>query len=332
MTDNDINFFGDLKKQFSEKTTQIAQEVFSELEKEDIPALPENFEAFFERYVGLENQELKEAMYQKAGIDTEYKERLLGYEKEMRNGVKNVRQILEVTKEIYQSVIFAHNATKRKANEILKVDNPIAFKSAIQLFFQDFENLQATMQDQIKQMQQAFSKIAQNIENINNNSIYDTQYGVYNKKYFVFLCEKEKSFLDSVGNCGILVSYGMSRQFLKQLRSQEHIKVALKTLAKILNKNTQSNDISCYFGAGKFLILHKYIGLEKVLEKIKHTLQVAQENNLVLGDNEVSLGLCAGIAPVNSSYTLYESLELAVNACDRAFGVGNAYEIGEKDK
>lgn len=319
-----INFSGGVKKgdrveALSAKTTQIARNVISQLEKQDIPIFPDSFESVFEQLIADESEEFKNLVEQKADIALGCKDRLLNFESGVKSGIKNVKDVLDITKEIYQSVVFAHNALKRKADEISKIDNPIAFKSAIQLCFQEFDNLQSTMETQIIEMKKAFEKIVVNIENVNKNSIYDTQYGVYNKKYFLSLCEKEKKILDQIECSYALVSYSLSKNFLESLKDKEFVRVSLKTLAKILSENINNDDILCYFGSGKFIVLYKYVDLQKALKKVEKMSQVAKETNLFFEGEQTSLSICAGVCIVNESSDLLEEISHAISACEIAF-------------
>lgn len=327
-----INFSGGVKngdrvEALSAKTTQIARNVISQLEKQDIPIFPDSFESVFEQLIADESEEFKNLVEQKADIALGCKDRLLNFESGVKSGIKNVKDVLDITKEIYQSVVFAHNALKRKADEISKIDNPIAFKSAIQLCFQEFDNLQSTMETQIIEMKKAFERIVVNIENVNKNSIYDTQYGVYNKKYFLSLCEKEKKILDQIECSYALVSYSLSKNFLESLKDKEFVRVSLKTLAKILSENINNDDILCYFGSGKFIVLYKYVDLQKALKKIEKMSQVAKETNLFFEGEQTLLGICAGICVINENLDLLEKISHAISACENAFDSSIEYEV-----
>lgn len=319
-----INFSGGVKKgdkveALSAKTTKIARDVISQLEKQDIPIFPDSFESVFGQLVADESEEFKHLVEQKADIALSHKDRLLNFESGVKSGIKNVRDVLEITKEIYQSVVFAHNALKRKADEISKIENPVAFRSAMQLCFQEFDNLQHTMETQIVEMKQAFEKIVVNIENVNKNAIYDTQYGVYNKKYFLSLCEKEKKIFDQIGCVYAFVAYSLSKQFLESLKDKDFVRVSLKTMAKILSEHINKDEILCYFGSGKFVVLYKYVDSEKVLEKVKNISHIAKETNLFFEGEQTSLEFCSGIYVVNESGNIEDEISYAISSCEEAF-------------
>lgn len=319
-----INFSGGVKKgdkveALSAKTTKIARDVISQLEKQDIPIFPDSFESVFEQIIADESEEFKHLVKQKEGIALSHKDRLLNFESEAKSGIKNVRDVLEITKEIYQSVVFAHNALKRKAEEISRIENPVAFKSAIGLCFQEFDNLQHTMETQIVEMKRAFEKIVVNIENVNKNAIYDTQYGVYNKKYFLSVCEKEKKILDQIGCSYAFVAYSLSKRFLESLKDKDFVRVSLKTMSKILSEHINNDEILCYFGSGKFVVLYKYIDSEKVLEKVKKISHLAKETNLFFEGEQTSLEFCSGVYVVNESSELIDEISYAISSCEEAF-------------
>lgn len=331
-----INFSGGVKKgdrveALSAKTTQIARDVISQLEKQDIPIFPDSFESVFEQLIADESEEFKNLVEQKADIALGCKDRLLNFESGVKSGIKNVKDVLDITKEIYQSVVFAHNALKRKADEISKIDNPIAFKSAIQLCFQEFDNLQSTMETQIVEMKNAFEKIVVNIENVNKNAIYDTQYGVYNKKYFLSLCEKEKKILDQIGCSYSFVAYSLSKHFLESLKDKDFVRVSLKTMAKILSENTNSDDLLCYFGSGKFVVLYKYADLDKTLEKVKKNFHIAKETNLFFEGEQSSLEFCAGVYEVKEDTDLTDEIANAISSCENAFDRCVDCEVYQQD-
>lgn len=319
-----VNFSGGVKnkeeeKDFAAKTTKIAQDVISHLEQEDIPIFPDSFESVFEKMITDESEEFKNIVGQKADIVLEAKDRLLSFESGVKDGIKNVKSILDITKSIYQNVLTTQNIVRQKSQELAKIDNPVAFKSAVQLCFQDFENLQSVLEGQIVEMKEAFEKIVINIDNINKNSIYDTQYNVYNKRYFVSLCEKEKRLLDQIDCPYAFVSYSLTKGFLENLKDKNLIKMSLKAMARVLSQESRSDEILCYFGNGKFVVLCKYVEGEKVLERVKKMLSVAKENNLVLNNEQITLDFCAGICFPLKDAQLKEEIEQSINACDEAF-------------
>lgn len=325
MTDNVVNFSGGVKsnkeeeKNFASKTTKIAQDVISRLEQEEIPIFPDSFESVFEQLIADESEEFKNIFGQKADINLEAKDRLLSFESGVKDGIKNVKNILDITKSIYQNVMTTQNIIRQKSQEISKIDNPVIFKSAIQPCFQDLENLQAVLETQIIEMKEAFEKIVVNIDNVNKNSVYDTQYNVYNKRYFLSHCEKEKRLLDQINCPYAFAGFSLTKGYLENLRDKNLIKLSLKAMARVLSQENQSDEALCYFGNGKFIMLYKYIDREKVLERVRKILSIAKENHLVLNNGQVSLDFCVGIRFALSSSGLNEELEQCTIACDKAF-------------
>lgn len=324
MADNIVNFSGGVKtneeeKEFTAKTTKIAQDVISRLEQEDIPIFPDSFESVFEKLIADESDEFKNIFGQKADITLECKDRLLSFESGVKDGIKNVKSVLDITKNIYQSVITTQNMIRQKSQEIAKIDNPVAFKSAIQLCFQDFENLQSVLEEQIVEMKEVFEKLAVNINNVNKNSIYDTQYNVYNKRYFISHCEKEKRLLDQIKCSYAFVAFSLTKGYLENLKDKNLIKMSLKAMAKILSQESRPDEELCYFGNGKFLVFYKYIDNGKVLERVRKILLIAKENSLVLNNEQVTLDFCAGVRFALADSSLLDEVEQSIIACDKAF-------------
>ena len=101
------NFSGEVKRggtaeELSARTTKIARDVISQLEKQEIPIFPDSFESVFEQLIADESAEFKHLVEQKAGIALSHRDRLLSFESGVKSGIKNVRDVLEITKEIYQ--------------------------------------------------------------------------------------------------------------------------------------------------------------------------------------------------------------------------------------
>ncbi|WP_305862397.1 hypothetical protein [Helicobacter cholecystus] len=323
MEDNIVNFSDGIrnqekKKDFTAKTTKIAQNVISRLEQEDIPIFADSFESVFEQLIADESEEFKNIFGQKVDINLEAKDRLLSFESSVKDGIKNVKNILDITKSIYQSVVTTQNAIHQKSQELTKIDNPVAFKSAVQLYSQDFTNLQITLETQIVQMRQAIKKIVVNIDNVSKNSIYDTHYNVYNRRYFLSHCKKEKRLLDQINCPYAFVGFSLTKGYLESLRDKKLIKLSLKAMATVLCKESQSDEALCYFGNGKFMMLYKYIDNKKVLERVRKIIASAKENSFVL-NGKMTLDFCAGVRFALPSANLSEEIERCAVACDKAF-------------
>ncbi|ANV98137.1 hypothetical protein BBW65_04680 [Helicobacter enhydrae] len=338
MSQADKNFLGEIEEdtrqkneKIAHKTNEIAKNVISELEKQDIPLFPQNFEAYFDKLANdTDDPEYKEFIQKIASLTHESETRLLEFEISVRDGFKNMKSILEITKDIYQNLILAQQIVQKRSDAILAIENPSTFQNAVQLFVQDLENVQKNTQDQLMQMREVFERIAKNIQAVNENTLYDTQYGVYNKRYFVSLCMREKELLDQISKSSTFVAFGFSKHFLLDLKSKEFVKIAIRSAAKLFLKYLKGKEPICYYGNGRFVVFVKYIESAEVVKKMQEILDSAKESSIFLNGDEVKLKMCAGVFTSTNVCGVQECIANANRLLDEAFCEERDYKAEER--
>jgi two-component system cell cycle response regulator len=138
---------------------------------------------------------------------------------------------------------------------------------------------------------------------LSKETVVDPLTGVYNKKFFYEMAQKEFEYFKRYGRKFSLVFIDID-DFKKINDKYGHLSgdMVLQEIAKILQKSVRKNDMVFRFGGEEFIVLLHGATSEKALsiaERIRR--EVANEEIKIYGDSKISVTISCGVAIVNES-------------------------------
>jgi diguanylate cyclase (GGDEF)-like protein len=173
-----------------------------------------------------------------------------------------------------------------------------------------------------------YAKNVELIKEIENNSLFDSKYGVYNKRYFLTILRKEIKAIQNFKHVSSLVSLKIKDEITKNLSEKGKILVN-RSLAKILLKTSRRSDVIAHLGDGVFAMLLKHtdrIGAGRTVERISDMVGNAA---IFLEGEEVELSIVAGIVEIKEDIKPEECLNLAVETMKKAEESDTLYLVYE---
>jgi len=138
---------------------------------------------------------------------------------------------------------------------------------------------------------------------LSKETVVDPLTGVYNKKFFYEMAQKEFEYFKRYGRKFSLVFIDID-DFKKINDRYGHLSgdMVLQEIAKILQKSVRKNDMVFRFGGEEFIVLLHGATSEKALsiaERIRR--EVANEEIKIYGDSKIPVTISCGVAIVNES-------------------------------
>ncbi|PAF46453.1 hypothetical protein BKH46_07650 [Helicobacter sp. 12S02634-8] len=322
-----------LEDQVTVRVNEIAQNTLKQLEEEDLTPLPANYQLYFERLLEKEEGNFKQKIQNAINLQSFGEEHAIAFEKSVKDGFKNIKQMLDFIAILYKNLQLMQAMTDRHIKGIEKIDNnKIALSNATTLFVKDIEKINSITATQLSQIKNLYAKTAKTITDINQNTIYDSRFGVYNRRYFSNLIEKETKLMEEFRHSSSILVMALSQHIQEKTQEKSTLIILLKTVSKLLLKNSRRSDFIGYLGDGVFGIGLKYSDLDSAIKATDRFANSVKSTNIFLGDRDITLDVCVGIAKITPTRNAESSLKAALDALQVSLDKQTDYEICPEDR
>ena len=174
-------------------------------------------------------------------------------------------------------------------------------------------------------MKTLYDETAGIIKNVENETIFDNKFGVYNKRYLITKIEQEQGLIKEFNHKSSLIMIELSRDVKLVVNNEKAVTLMTRTIARLLLKTSRRSDIVAHYGNGVFAMLLKHTDIESAKKASDRLCYLVSNSNFFLADKEVQLKISIGITDVDSEYSVQEIIVSSMN------GVENAYANDEVD-
>ncbi|PAF52209.1 diguanylate cyclase [Helicobacter sp. 13S00477-4] len=321
----------EIEDQITKKVSEIAYDTVKQLEQEDLPAFPGNYQLYFERLLEKEEASFRQKIENVIDLQSITEERAVTFEKNVKDGFKNIKHILDFIAILYKNLQLMQSITDKHVKGIEKIDNKIALNSAIELFVKDIEKVNSITASQLDQIKDLYQKTSKIISDINQSTIYDSRFGIYNKRYFMNLIERENKIMEEFTHSSSVLVMALSKNIQDDSDKATQM-VLFKSIAKLLLKNSRRSDIIGYLGDGIFGVGLKYSNIESATKATERFVQSIKATSLFLGDKDISLEVSVGVAKISPQRNAQDSLNAALSALQNALDEKISYKIFPGDE
>ncbi|MDX1295895.1 MAG: hypothetical protein R3302_06500 [Sulfurimonadaceae bacterium] len=159
----------------------FAKEVLTSLINDNLPPTPNNYSLYFDRLMEDKSENLRKQI---TGIleleDDNDAEKTIALEKSLKQGFSSIKNMLQVSANLYKNMaLMAKILDKRKAELGNSPDDQMS-KSIINELENDVNKLNGILKKQIDQLKGHYDQTATLVKNVEQDTIFDNQYGVYN--------------------------------------------------------------------------------------------------------------------------------------------------------
>jgi len=187
------------------------------------------------------------------------------------------------------------------------------------------------MKTQSSQMKGIYEDTAKIIKSVESETIFDNQFGVYNKRYLLNKIEKERDLIEKFGHQSSLIMMELSRELKAKIKNEKAITLMTRTIARLLLKTSRRSDVVAHYGNGIFAMLLKHTDIESAKKASERLSDLVSNSNFFLADQEIQLKISIGVTNVNSIYTVEEIVVHAMDAMEMAYDDPNCdYAVNVK--
>ncbi len=303
-----------------------AKEVLNTLIADNLPPTPNNFSLYFDRLLEDKSENLRKQIHSILELEENNDdENTIALEHSLKEGFSSIKGILGVTANLYKNMTLMTKILEKRKKEL--EDKPEAEEalSIISTLENDVTKLNSILKTQSTQMRSIYDDTAKIVKNVENETIFDNQFGVYNKRYLLTKIEQEMGLIKEFHHKSSLIMIELSRELKKSVKNEKAVLLMVRTIARLLLKTSRRSDIVAHYGNGVFSMLLKHTDIESAKKASERLCDLVSNSNFFLADREIQLKISIGVTDIDPEFSVEE---IVVSVLD---GIEKAHELKNSD-
>ena len=298
-----------------------AKEVLDSLIVDNLPPTPNNFSLYFDRLLEEKSENLRKQIHSILELEESNEdENTIALEQSLKQGFSSIKGILNVTATLYKNMsLMTKILTKRKI-ELADKPNAQEALGIIATLENDVSKLNTILKTQSTQMRSIYDNTAKIVKNVENETIFDNQFGVYNKRYLLTKIEHEMELIKEFGHKSSLIMIELSRELKESIKNEKAVTLMVRTIARLLLKTSRRSDVVAHYGNGVFVMLLKHTNIDSAKKASERLCELVSNSNFFLADREIQLKISIGITDIDPEFSVEEVVVSALDGIEKAYG------------
>lgn len=240
---------------------KFSEGVLHELSGDNVPSTPNNYSIYFEKMLDNQPEEFRKEIGDIIVINSESSvptNSNISIEKEVKQGFIQIKSMLQAVVLIYKNLNVMRGLVQKRMDALKDNTSVLALQNVLSAFNQDLINLNKLMDKHLDVIKMSYEEIGKMFKAIEEQSIYDTTYEVYNKKFLVATISSE---IESVKRYGYKASFLLVKikdNFANRVKNLKERNNMLKSMSQLLLRTSRRSDIVAHYGNGCFAMIMKY--------------------------------------------------------------------------
>lgn len=252
---------------------KFSQDVLQQLTKDNIPSIPSNYSVYFDKMLDKGSDDFKRKIADVIStVDVvPSAETSIHIEKEVRQSYIQIKSMLQAVGLIYKNLATMKALTKKHAATLENSSDILATRKVVQSFNSDLLKLMALMNKHIDIIKLNYEEISRMFKAVEEQSIYDSCYDIYNRKFLLSTMASEAESAKRYGYKSSFLLLKISERIsgrIKNIKERENIQ---RLIAKMLLKTSRRSDVVAHYGDGCFAMVMRHtdiVGAQKACERI----------------------------------------------------------------
>ena len=303
-----------------------AQEVLSALIADNIPPTPNNFSLYFDRLLEEKSDSLRKQIQGMLELEESNEaETTIELEKSLKQGFSSIKNILNTTANLYKNMSLMTKILEKRKEELSKDPEISEAIGIVTVLEGDVSKLNSILKTQSTQMKHSYDETAKIVKSVENETIFDNKFGVYNKRYLLTKIEQEMELISKFKHKSSLIMIELSKTLRASISNEKALTLMTRTIARLLLKTSRRSDIVAHYSNGVFAMLLKHTDIASAKKASERLCDLVSNSNFFLADREIQLRISIGITNIDPKYSVEE---IVVSAID---GIEKAYESKKND-
>lgn len=292
---------------------KLSSQAVSTMISEGVPPIPTNFQLYFDRLLDEQPQEVQEEIHSMMELEgSNSDENAIALEQKVKSAFRSVKQLLQISSNLYKNMTLMSRILSKRQAELASFKDP-EFKKVVKILQGDVSKLATIVDKQTANMKSNYQETANIVKEVEQGSVFDQQFGVYNKRYLIQKLDLEGQQIARFKHSSSLVTVVLNNA-MREVPSEKAVLLMEKTVARLLMKTSRRSDIVAHYSQGVFAMLLKHTDLTNAERNATRLIDLVGSTNFFLGEKEVVLGVNIGIASITATRSAEETLIAALEA------------------
>ncbi|QKF60457.1 GGDEF domain-containing protein [Campylobacter curvus] len=270
---------------------KFSEDILHELRGDNIPSIPSNYSIYFEKMLDEQSDEFRKEI---GDILISHSENIsdggsINIEKEVKQGFIQIKSMLQAVALIYKNLNVMRAIIQKRMESLENNTNLLALQNVLSAFNQDLIKLNELMEKHLDVIKISYEEVGKMFKAIEEQSIYDTTFEVYNKKFLVATIQSEIESVKRYGYNSSFLLVKIKDKFANRVKNLKERNNMFKSMSQLLLRTSRRSDIVAHYGDGCFAMVMKYTdenGAKQACKRILNMLTCmpwkidGEENNL----------------------------------------------------
>lgn len=309
---------------------KFAQSVLNQLIQDNIPTTPDNFDAYFQKMLEEKPSNLQKKISELTEFNkVDYSEQQAYMEKEIKQGFAHIKNMLQTITIVYKNLVIMKNLSQKRLNELAQSGNMLATQSVIKSFIEELSRLNQLMDRHLDIVKTSYEEVGKIFKSVEENSIYDTKFGVYNKNYFMRSIKIEMDGISRYGYNVSIMTIKLKDEILDEISSLKDKNSILRNIAKLLLKTSRRSDLVSHYEDGCFIMLMRHTNLESAKKACERISSMLYQTAFFIGENEIEIDLEISTTELNDKFSIEELISRCLDGLPKSGKNIKIYEAVE---
>ncbi len=297
-----------------------AKEVLNALIVDNLPPTPNNFSLYFDRHLEDKSETFRKQVASMLELEeANDDETTIILEQNLKKGFASIKNILNSTASLYKNMVLMTKILDKRKKELMLNDSAQNATTVMGALEGDVSKLSNILKTQSAQMKATYDETAAIVKTVEHETIFDNQFGVYNKRYLLSKIEQEIGLIREFDHKSSLIMIELDRDLKKSVKNEKAIVLMTRTIARLLLKTSRRSDIVAHYGNGIFAMLLKHTDIESAKKASERLSYLVSNSNFFLADREILLKISIGVTNIDSLHSVEEIVVSAIDGIEKAY-------------
>jgi len=286
---------------------KFAALVLKVLGDENIPPTPTNFQIYFDKLLESKPTTFKKRINDFLELEsTNNDENHARIEREVKEGFSQIKNIMQVVSTVYRNLTVMQEIIKKRSTQLEVNSNPLSIQNIISSLSEDLNKMFGLTTKQIDLLKDYYQKTTVILQEVDNQSIFDVKFGVYNRRYLLKSLQDEIKLIKNYAHSSSLVLARVKESSLEKVINKKDKDTVVRNIAKLLLKTSRRSDIVAHFGDGIFAMILKHTDLTGAKKACDRISELVYQTSFFVGTGEVETDIELSIVSLNTEHNAEE--------------------------
>lgn len=286
---------------------KFAALVLKVLGDENIPPTPTNFQIYFDKLLESKPTAFKKRINDFLELEnTNNDENHARIEREVKEGFAQIKNIMQVVSTVYRNLNVMQEIVKKRSTQLDANSNPLSIQNIISSLSEDLNKMFGLTTKQIDLLKDYYQKTTTILQEVDNQSIFDVKYGVYNRRYLLKSLQDEIKLIKNYAHPSSLVLARVKEDTLEKIVNKKDKDIVVRNIAKLLLKTSRRSDVVAHFGDGIFAMILKHTDITSAKKACDRISELVYQTSFFVGTGEVETDIELSIVALDPDHNAEE--------------------------